>query len=198
MYQLVLASASPRRRQLLKEAGFSCLVQPSQVSEKLEKNMTLDQQLLELSSRKARAVFESYKHIHLDPFLLLAADTEVVMNDTTMGKPDSSSQAFAFLKILSNATHHVKTAFTFINSKTLEEVSHLETTEIIFRDLTDQEILDYVSTNDGLDKAGGYGIQGPAAKFVKEIKGSWTNVVGLPMEAVLQTLKEKKWEIKGS
>jgi septum formation protein len=198
MYQLVLASASPRRRQLLKEAGFSCLVQPSQVSEKLEKNMTLDQQLLELSRRKARAVFESYKHIHLDPFLLLAADTEVVMNDSPLGKPESNSQAFAFLKILSNATHHVKTAFTFINSKTFEEVSHLETTEIIFRDLTDHEILDYVSTNEGLDKAGGYGIQGPAAKFVKEIKGSWTNVVGLPMEALLQTLKEKNWEIKGS
>lgn len=195
MYQLVLASASPRRRQLLQEAGISCLVQPSQVSEKLEKNMTLDQQLLDLSRRKARAVFHDLSKIHLDPFLVLAADTEVIMNLTPMGKPESAIQAIAFLKILSGQTHSVKTAITWINSKTSEELSHIETTEIIFKELSEKEILDYVDTKECFDKAGGYAIQGLGSQFVKNIKGSWTNVVGLPMEAILKTLKDKNWEI---
>jgi len=157
--------------------------------------MTLDLQLLELSGRKARAVFQDYSKIHLDPFLVLAADTEVIMNLSPMGKPESTGQAIAFLKILSGQSHHVKTAVTWINSKTLEEVSYIETTEIIFKNLSDSEILDYVSTGECFDKAGGYAIQGLGSRFVKEFKGSWTNVVGLPMEAILKTLKEKNWEI---
>ena len=157
--------------------------------------MTLDQQLLDLSRRKARAVFQDYSSIHLDPFLVLAADTEVVMNLTPMGKPESAGQAIAFLKILSGQSHHVKTAVTWINSKTTEELSYIETTEIVFKNLSDTEILDYVNTGECFDKAGGYAIQGLGSQFVSQINGSWTNVVGLPMEAVLKTLKEKNWEI---
>lgn len=196
MYQLVLASSSPRRRQLLKEAGFSCLVHPSQVSEKLEKNMTIDEQLLDLAGRKARAVFQQISQIHLDPFLVLAADTEVIFNGAPLGKPENDTQGIAFLKLLSGTTHFVKTAFVIMNSKTLELVSHLETTEIDFRELNDREILDYVQTGEGRDKAGGYGIQGLGSQFVKGIRGSWTNVVGLPIEVVQQILQEKKWSIK--
>lgn len=196
MYQLVLASASPRRRQLLKEAGFSCLVHPSQVSEKLEKNMTIDEQLLDLARRKAEAVFKQFRGIHLDPFIVLAADTEVIFNDNPLGKPADELQAVAFLKLLSGATHLVKTALVLMNSQTGETVSHVETTEIEFRELLDREILDYAATHEGLDKAGGYGIQGPASKFVKEIRGSWTNVVGLPIDVVQKILSEKKWVIQ--
>jgi septum formation protein len=134
MYQLVLASASPRRRQLLKEAGFSCLVHPSQVSEKLEKNMTIDEQLLDLAGRKARTVFDQLKDVHLDPFIVLAADTEVIYNGRPLGKPEDETQIVAFLKLLSGSSHFVKTALFFMNSFTGETVSHLETTEIVFKD----------------------------------------------------------------
>ena len=195
MYQLVLASASPRRRQLLKEAGFSCLVHPSQVSEKLGKNMTIDEQLLELAGRKARTVFDQFKSVHLDPFIVLAADTEVIFNGSPLGKPENETQIVAFLKLLSGTTHSVKTALIFMNSSTGETVSHLETTDILFKDLSDRDIIDYAATRDGLDKAGGYGIQGEASKFVKSINGSWTNVVGLPIEVVIKIFEQRKWKI---
>jgi septum formation protein len=195
MYQLVLASASPRRRQLLKEAGFSCLVHPSQVSEKLEKNMTIDEQLLDLARRKARTVFDQLSRVHLDPFIVLAADTEVVFNGRPLGKPENETQIVAFLKLLSGCSHSVKTALLFMNSFTGETVSHLETTEIVFKELNDREIFEYASTREGLDKAGGYGIQGEASKFVKEVKGSWTNVVGLPIEIVQKIFNDHKWNI---
>lgn len=195
MYQLVLASASPRRRQLLKDAGFSCLVHPSQVSEKLSENMTIDEQLLELARRKADAVFKYYCSIHKDPFIVLAADTEVVLNGRPLGKPESELQAIAFLKLLSGAPHEVKTAMCFVNSKTQEVLSHIETTQIDFRSLTDQEILDYVKTGECFDRAGGYAIQGLGGQFVASTKGSWTNVVGLPVEKVVDIFKSKNWII---
>lgn len=158
--------------------------------------MTIDQQLLDLARRKARASFAQYSEIHLDPFLLLAADTEVIALGAPLGKPESETQAIAFLKLLSGCTHQVKTAVVILNSRTQEEVSHLETTEIEFRELSDSEILDYVKTGEGFDKAGGYGIQGLASQFVKQIRGSWTNVVGLPMESLLKIFEDKKWSIQ--
>lgn len=195
MYQLVLASASPRRRQLLKDAGFSCLVHPSQVSEKLSENMTIDEQLLELARRKAEVVFKDYYNIHKDPFIVLAADTEVVINGCPLGKPEDERQAIAFLKLLSGSKHEVKTAMCFVNSKTQEILSHIETTQIEFRPLSDQEILDYVKTGEPFDRAGAYAIQGLGGKFVHKTIGSWTNVVGLPVEKVVEMLRLKNWTI---
>lgn len=195
MYQLVLASASPRRRQLLKDAGFSCLVHPSQISENLQENLTLDEQLRDLARRKTMAVFNDYYNIHKDPFLVLGADTEVVIHGETLGKPKDEAQAIAFLKLLSGCFHEVKTAVHMIESVQKVSVSLLETTLIEFHDLTDQQILDYVKTGEPFDKAGGYAIQGLGGQLVKRISGSWTNVVGLPVEKVVETFQEKKWKV---
>ena len=196
MYQLVLASASPRRRQLLQDAGFYFLVHPSQISETFDENLTLDDQLRDLSRRKAEAVFREYETIHKDPFLVLAADTEVVIHGEALGKPQDERQAIAFLKLLSGCFHEVKTAIYLKESISGEVVSHLETTLIEFKELTDQEILDYVKTKEPFDKAGGYAIQGLGGQFVKSTSGSWTNVVGLPVEKVVDIFKNKNWIIK--
>ena len=196
MYQLVLASASPRRRQLLQDAGFYFLVHPSQISETFDENLTLDDQLRDLSRRKAEAVFREYETIHKDPFLILAADTEVVIHGEALGKPQDERQAIAFLKLLSGCFHEVKTAMFFKESISGEVVSHLETTLIEFKELTDQQILDYVKTKEPFDKAGGYAIQGLGGDFVKSTSGSWTNVVGLPVEKVVEIFKNKNWIIK--
>lgn len=195
MYQLVLASASPRRRQLLQDAGFYFLVHPSQISETFDENMTIDDKLCDLSRRKAEAVFNEYKQIHKSPFLVLAADTEVVIHGETLGKPQDKGQAVAFLKLLSGCFHEVKTALCLKESNSGEFVSHVETTLIEFKELTDQEIYDYVSTDEPYDKAGGYAIQGIGGQFVKRTAGSWTNVVGLPVEKVVEILKNKNWII---
>ena len=196
MYQLVLASASPRRRQLLKDAGFSFLVHPSQISETFDENMTMDDQLRDLSRRKAEAVFQEYKSIHKDPFLVLAADTEVVIHGEALGKPQDERQAVAFLKLLSGCFHEVKTALFMKESLNGDFVSHVETTLIEFNELTDQEIQDYVKTPEPYDKAGGYAIQGLGGKFVKRTAGSWTNVVGLPVEKVAEIIHSKNWVLK--
>jgi septum formation protein len=198
MYQLVLASASPRRRQLLKEAGFSFLVHPSQISETFSENMTLDEQLCDLSRRKAEAVYKEYEKIHQDPFLVLAADTEVVVHGEALGKPSDEREAMAFLKLLSGCFHEVKTALFLKESIRGDSFSHLETTRIEFRDLTDQEIQDYIKTGEPFDKAGGYAIQGLGGQFVKRHSGSWTNVVGLPVEKLAEILESKNWSVEGS
>jgi len=196
MYQLVLASASPRRRQLLKDAGFSCLVHPSQISEKLSENMTLDDQLRDLARRKAEAVFQDYYSIHKDPFIVLGADTEVIIHGEALGKPESETQAVAFLKLLSGGFHEVKTAVHLIESIRKENVSLLETTLIEFHELTDQQIQDYVKTGEPFDKAGGYAIQGHGARLVRRMSGSYSNVVGLPVEKLTEIFKSKNWVLQ--
>lgn len=195
MYQLVLASASPRRRQLLKDAGFSCLVHPSQISEKLQEKLNIDDQLCDLARRKAEAVFNDYKNIHQDPFIVLGADTEVIVHGEALGKPANELQAIAFLKLLSGCFHAVKTAVHLIESTKQEHVSLIETTLIEFHDLTDQQIQDYVNTKEPFDKAGGYAIQGLGGRFVRRTSGSWTNVVGLPIEKIVEIFKAKNWKI---
>ncbi len=195
MYQLVLASASPRRRQLLKDAGFSCLVHPSQISEKLQEKLNIDDQLRDLARRKAEAVYQDYIKIHKDPFIVLGADTEVIVHGEALGKPADERQAIAFLKLLSGCFHEVKTAVHIIESTKQESVSLLETTLIEFYELTDQQILDYVKTGEPFDKAGGYAIQGLGSKLVRRTSGSWTNVVGLPVEKVVETFKAKGWKV---
>ncbi len=196
MYQLVLASASPRRRQLLQDAGFYFLVHPSQISETFDENMTMDDQLRDLSRRKAKAVFKEYQSIHNDPFLILAADTEVVIHGEALGKPQDERQAVAFLKLLSGCFHEVKTALFLMESISGDYVSHVETTLIEFKELSDQQIHDYVKTKEPFDKAGAYAIQGLGGEFVKKVTGSWTNVVGLPVEKIDEILKSKNWAVK--
>jgi len=195
MYSLVLASQSPRRRQLLEEAGFAFTVHPLSVSEKFNENMNLHDALLDLSRFKAHSFVTANKSLKGQKILVLSADTVVVLDEQVLGKPRDAKQARLFLQQLSGKTHSVMTAFCVYNFNTDEDVVALEETKVRFKILSEDEIEKYIATGEPFDKAGGYGIQSLGGKFVLETSGSWSNVVGLPMERLEKVLDECGWEV---
>jgi septum formation protein len=196
MYQLILASESPRRRQLLQTAGFVFDVHSVKVSETPDKNLNIDEQILDIAGRKAKAAFSELKSASHKNFLLLAADTMVVYHTQTLGKPRNTEEAYGFLKLLSGKTHEVKTGLCLVESLAGQQVSHLETSRVIFRDLSDDEIWTYIQSGEPMDKAGAYAIQGLGRKFVKEFVGDYDNVVGLPVKAFENLLAKMKWSVE--
>lgn len=195
MYTLVLASQSPRRSELLKEAGFSFTVVSEEVSESFEKNLNFDAVSMEIARRKAEAVWKSPKISKLNNILILSADTIVIFENEVLGKPENIFQAENFLKLLSGSTHSVKTGVCFIDTTKGQVFTYSDTTEVTFRKLSSEEIKNYISTGEPMDKAGAYGIQGRAGAFVEKIVGSYSNVVGLPMELVKNKVNEHGWKI---
>ncbi|KHD89060.1 MAG: septum formation inhibitor Maf [Bdellovibrio sp. ArHS] len=191
--QLVLASESPRRRALLKEAGFDFDVVPVKVSEIPNKNLNANDQILDIARRKARAAFEVLKVDRKAPFIVLTADTEVIFGGGPLGKPQDKDDAYRILKLLSGRFHEVITGVCVINSETGLEFSQTETTQIYFKHLQDQEIWDYINTGEPMDKAGAYGIQGRGGDFVEKYVGPFDNVVGLPMDLVKILLQKGGW-----
>ncbi len=191
MFTLYLASQSPRRRQLLENAQISFKLLPVNISEKPVTHLTPEEQIRDIAERKAKAAWELLsQNEKAQPFAVLSADTEVVLDQQLLGKPASKTEARQMLKDLSGRTHEVKTAVVLWGSWSKTSISHVETTKIFFKKLTDAEIEEYISTEEPYDKAGGYGIQGVAGKYVEKIEGSYSNVVGLPMEAVESLLKK--------
>lgn len=195
MYKLVLASESPRRRELLQQAGYIFDVVPVKVSEIPDKNLNVNEQILDIARRKARAAFARLQTGESSPFVLLSADTEVIFNGGPLGKPRDEEDAARLLRLLSGRTHEVKTAICLIESPSGEEISQIETTEVRFRTLSDQEISDYIATGEPMDKAGAYGIQGLGGKFVEKFTGSFDNVVGLPVDLLRRLLAQKNWKL---
>lgn len=187
MSTIILASESPRRRSLLAEAGFDFVVLASKVSETPDKNLNVRQQILDIARRKAMGTLTLVQRdqtLAQQTCYILAADTEVVLDNETLGKPETPGHAVATLKKLSGRPHEVITAIALINSVTKEEYSHIETTWIHFKELSSKEIEEYVATGDPMDKAGSYGIQSGAKNFIDKIEGSYDNVVGLPVSVV--------------
>lgn len=195
MYQLVLASESPRRKNLLEKAGFSFEVIPSKVSEFPNKNLNINEQILDIARRKSSEVYNQLKSQGKSEFLILAADTEVIYDHRPLGKPSCAEEATQMLTMLSGQQHEVKTA-VILKKDSGEEISHLETSIVKFKKLSQTEIAEYVATGKPLDKAGGYGIQDEGKKFVQEILGSFNNVVGLPIEVVEKLMKENNLVVK--
>ncbi|MGZ3775269.1 MAG: Maf family protein [Bdellovibrio sp.] len=190
MTPLILASESPRRRELLNEAGFTFEVIPIKVSEIPNKNLNVNEQILDIARRKARAAYKEFISSRPGPFRVLTADTEVIFNEAPLGKPQNREDAYRILKLLSGQPHEVKTAVCMIDSRTSKEVSLIETTQIYFKTLSDEEIWTYIDTGEPMDKAGAYGIQGLGRKFVDHFDGPYDNVVGLPINVVKTLLKE--------
>ncbi|UOE99987.1 Maf family protein [Bdellovibrio reynosensis] len=190
MKPLVLASESPRRRELLKEAGYNFDVVPVKVSEIPNKNLNVSEQILDIARRKARAAFDQLKSSRSSEFLVLSADTEVIFGGGPLGKPQDRDDAYRILRLLSGKKHDVITAVCLIDSKTQREVSQSETTEIYFKNLTDDEIWTYIDSGEPMDKAGAYGIQGLGGKFVERYIGPFDNVVGLPVSLVKKLIAE--------
>lgn len=181
-YPLILASGSPRRKEILHTMGLDYTVDVSDVDETASGSP--DEMVIELSVRKARAV--AMRHPNA---LVLAADT-LVYKDHALGKPETPEHAKHMLKTLSGAWHSVYTGVTLIHMATGKTVSRVEMTRVHFVELSDAEIDAYVATKEPLDKAGAYAIQGYGGMFIDRFEGSYSNVVGLPMATLRNMLKE--------
>ncbi len=185
--RIVLASASPRRKELLNQIGLDFDVEVSQVEEVITKTEPWNV-VEELSCQKARAVAKVLLERREDA-LVIGADTVVACGDRILGKPKSPEEAVAMLHSLRGRSHEVYTGVTLIRSMSGETVTFHEKTSVTFCDMTDEEILEYVDSKDPLDKAGAYGIQGFCARYIKGIEGDYNNVVGLPVCRLYQEIK---------
>lgn len=196
MHQLILASESPRRKQLLETAGFQFETLSLKVSEIPGKNLTVDEKILANAKEKSDAAWTRLKPQKSKAFLLLTADTEVVLDDELLGKPASVDEAILILTRLSARTHQVKTGLWLRDSETGKSVSHLETTTIFFKKLSHEQIITYAHSLEGMDKAGAYAIQGQGSQFIEKFVGNYDNVVGLPLQAFKEILRQHNWNIE--
>lgn len=192
---LVLASQSPRRKELLEKAGIVFKTFSVQVSEFLNKNLSLDDAIMEIARQKAMAVVSPVKSMNLHNVLVLASDTLVVLKGEVLGKPTDEGQAFEFLRRMSGQTHEVKTSICFHDTVTGNTITEIESAFVTFKNLSDQEISSYVESGDPMDKAGAYGIQGKAREFIVNLKGELDTVMGLPVKRVLRVISENKWDL---
>lgn len=197
-YQIVLASASPRRCELLKQIGMDFSVLPSQREEKIT-TACPKQAVQELSAQKAEDVFSrlsSQNGRQAPPFLVIGADTIVVCDDRILGKPADEADACRMLSLLQGRSHQVYTGVTVITGE--ERFTFYECTRVEFYPMSEQEIKAYAATKEPMDKAGAYGIQGRCAAYIKGIQGDYNNVVGLPAGRLYQELRKRNlWQGPG-
>lgn len=186
MKQIVLASSSPRRSELLRQVGLEFKVVSSGIDEVFDARLTPEELVQELSRQKASDVAEKLKSRGGESFLVIGADT-VVVKDAVLGKPKDNREAFEMLRTLSGQWHEVITGITVIDTADNRSTSSFEKTRVKMREITDREIQSYIRTGEPLDKAGAYGIQGMGAVLVEKIEGCYFTVVGLPL-AKLATL----------
>lgn len=189
MKKIILASASPRRREILKNAGLDFRVDAGDYEEDLSLKLKPHELARFLSREKAKAVAARHKDS-----IVIAADTFILYKKNILGKPHTKTEAKRMLVMLNNKTHAVITGFTIIDTATGKKISKAVETKVTFKKLTDKEIDSYVETGEPLDKAGAYAIQGLGALLVKKIDGDYLNVIGLPLAALADCLK--KFEIE--
>jgi len=181
---LILASASPRRKDLLQAAGFSFSVEASNIEEVKGELESPEAYCLRLALEKSRDVAASNTKA-----IVIGADTIVANVTEILEKPADKAHALEMLRSLSGGKHLVHTAFAITCLKTSLSISKVVTTEVFFRDLSEIELEHYVSSDEPFDKAGSYGIQGFASCFVEKIQGSYSNVVGLPLAEIVFELE---------
>jgi nucleoside triphosphate pyrophosphatase len=182
--RLILASGSPRRRALLEVAGFEFDVEESGIEEAAGPGERAEA----FAGRVAREKALRVAAVRPPEDLILGADTVVAVDGEILGKPADAPQARRMLQRLSGRAHHVHTALCLVRAPRNVVAEALESTRVTFRDLDAREIEDYVASGEPFDKAGAYGIQGRASKFVSGLEGSYSNVVGLPVERVTEML----------
>jgi septum formation protein len=199
---LVLASASPRRRELLAQTGFTFEVHPAHIPENPRPNEDPIAYVVRLAREKAEAVFNQLTELgapglasetwettnpNRQSLVVLGADTTVTLDKTILGKPEDAADAARMLRMLSGRTHRVITGVAVVTAERTEVAA--EVTAVKFLALSDDEIAAYIATGEPMDKAGAYAIQGRAAKWIPRIEGDYFNVVGLPI-ALVSTLLE--------
>ena len=187
--KLILASASSRRAEVLHDAGLSFTVLSSAVDE----TPMAGESPAELVQRLADAKAELVAARALGPAIIIAADTEVVLDGHVLGKPRTSEDARQMLTKLSGRTHSVLTGVTLVRLPDAERRSFVETTHVHFAQIPEEEITKYLATGEPFDKAGSYAIQGRAGRYVPRIDGCYFNIVGLPLARLCQELRELGW-----
>jgi len=187
--RLILASASPRRAEILRDAGYHFSV----LSSAIDETPYPDESPQDLVQRLANTKADLAAARAVGPAILIAADTEVVLDGYIFGKPRSSDDARHMLEKLSARTHAVLTGVCLIRLPDVERLSFVETTRVTFAPLTEDEITRYLATGEPHDKAGAYAIQGYAARYIPRIEGCYFNVVGLPLARLQHALTELGW-----
>lgn len=194
MIKYILASASPRRKELLVQAGLEFEILTSDAEEVITKEIP-SEVVVELATVKAENVYDKIKESSndTDTLVVIGADTVVVYKDEILGKPEDENDAYNMLSMLAGRTHQVYTGVCLMikeNGK-VRKKSFYESTDVTFYQVSRQDLKRYVSSGDPLDKAGAYGIQGPFAIHVKGISGDYNNVVGLPIARLYHELSEE-------
>jgi septum formation protein len=199
MPNLILASASPRRRELLAQAGFSFQVRPAHIPEDPKPGEDPIAYVVRLAREKAQAVYDqlrrnatadpstSLRSAQDDNLVVLGADTTVTLDGHILGKPEDTGGAARMLRLLSGRTHRVITGVAVVTSARTEVAA--EVTAVKFLALSEKDIADYIVTGEPMDKAGAYAIQGRAARWIPRIEGDYFNVVGLPLALVTAMLE---------
>ncbi len=185
MRKIVLASASPRRKELLQKIGLKFEVDAGNCAEEIDPALKPDEIVLRISIEKARAIAPRHKDA-----VIIAADTIGVLGKKLLGKPYTAGEARKMLAQISGKSHDVITGFTVLDTATNKIISGTVNTKVYIKKLTKKEIDAYVQTGEPLDKAGAYGIQGLGAVIVEKIEGDYYNVVGLPLNALAEVLKD--------
>ncbi len=180
---LILASQSPRRKELLTQLGYNFQCLPADIDESIQSDENAAQYVARLALEKANAIAQNQAD---DDVVVLGSDTSVVFQQHILGKPESLDDCIAILKMLSDNSHQVVTAIAAVQGERSEVI--IVTTDVDFKALSTQEITRYWQTGEPQDKAGAYGIQGIAGQFVKQIRGSYSSVVGLPLYETAQLL----------
>jgi septum formation protein len=181
--ELILASASPRRAELLTSAGFEFRAVAAEIDETPQRGEAAGDYAMRMAREKAAAI-----RVRVDRSAILAADTVVIADGEILAKPIDDTDAARMLTLLSDSVHLVQTGVVLLSGSSV--LAELCTTRVHFRPLSQQDIAWYVATGEPIGKAGGYAIQGRAARFIDWIEGSWSNVVGLPVATVHRMLRE--------
>jgi septum formation protein len=183
MKGIILASASPRRRELLRQLGLTFEVIPSKIEEDVKYGEEPCEHVLRLARLKAQEIARDQ-----DSAVIIAADTIVVLGGEILGKPKDEEEAFEILSQLSGRVHRVFTGFCVLDASDGSEYSEAVESKVRFKHLSPEEIRGYIKTGEPMDKAGAYAVQGRGSYMIKEIQGSYTNVVGLPLCELVEVL----------
>ena len=184
--KIILASQSPRRRELLSKIGLKFEILPADIDESLKEEEFSNELIENIALEK---VLEVKKNITY-PAIIIGSDTVVVIDDKVLGKPENEQDAFNMLKLLSGKTHQVISAIAVVDSETEKALIDHVVSDVAFREISDSEIKNYIKTGEPMDKAGAYAIQGYASIFVRSICGCYNNIVGISTFKLAEMLKE--------
>jgi len=195
--KLILASSSPRRAEVLRNAGFVFQVRPADVDETRLAHEAAEDYVRRVAQAKAHAVADPAR-VAGERLVVIAADTIVLAEGQILGKPKDADDARRMLRLCSGKTHEVLTALCVINIPAAKEALHVEKTRVEFLNMSEEEIENYLQTGEPFGKAGAYGIQGIAGRFATRIAGCYFNVLGLPLSRLWTTLRALGWKDDGT